>query len=103
MAVPLLQNPAFEHRFGQFLDEETHAVRASENLVHHLLRQRLAAGAPLDYGCPVWSAKAREGYRCDMRVMWPGQCELWPCGDEQQHPKLQHPVHHEREQLKRGR
>src|SRR2546421_11377650 len=37
MALLLLQNPAFEHRFSQFLDEQRHAVRASENLVHHLL------------------------------------------------------------------
>ena len=103
MALLLLQNPTFEHRFGQFLDEQRHAVRASENLVHHLLGQRLAAGDPLDDGRPVRSAKARESDRRDMRVMWPRRCELWPCVDEQQHPKLRHLVHHDREQFKRGR
>src|SRR6266403_5305061 len=102
MALLLLQNPTFEHRFGQFLDEQRHAVRASEDLVHPLRGQRLAAGDPLDDGRPVRSAKARESDRRDMRVMWPGRCELWACVDEQQHPKLRHLVHHEREQFKRG-
>src|SRR6266516_4096644 len=99
MAVPLLQEPAFEHHLGQFLDEQRHAVGAGENLVHHLLGQRLAAGDPLDYGRSVWSAKPRKGDGRDMRVIWPGWCELWPCSDEEQHSKLRHPIHYDREQL----
>ena len=55
MAVALPQNPAFEHRFGQFLHKQRHAVRANYDLIHHLLGQRLAAGDSLDYGRRVWS------------------------------------------------
>src|SRR6185295_9364209 len=38
-----------------------------------------------------------------MRVRWPGWCKLRPCGDDEQHPKLRHPIHGDREQLQRGR
>jgi hypothetical protein len=59
MVVPLVQDPAFEHHFGQFLNEQWNTVRARENLVRHLLGQRLAAGDPLDYRRTAGSAKPR--------------------------------------------
>ena len=102
MAVPFLQQPAFEHRLGQFLNEQRHAIGASENLVHHLLRQRLAARHPLDQCRAVASAKARERDRRHVRVTRPGRREFGPGGDEQQHPKLRHPLHRGGEQLQRG-
>ena len=48
MAVPLLQQPAFEHRLGQLLDEQRYAIGAGEDLVRHLLGKRLAGRDPLD-------------------------------------------------------
>ena len=56
MTVPFLQQPAFKHCFGQFLNEQRHAIGARKNLVHHLLRQCLAARYPLDQGRAVASA-----------------------------------------------
>jgi hypothetical protein len=46
--VALFQQPRLQHCLGQLFDKERHAIGPGENLAHHLLWQRLAAGEPLD-------------------------------------------------------
>ena len=99
IAIPFLQQPAFQHRLGQFLNEQRHAIGASENLVHHLLRQCLAACHPLDQCRAVASAKACERDRHHVRVIRPRRREFGPGSDEQQYPKLRHVLHYGGEQL----
>ena len=102
MAVAFMQQPAFQHRLGQLLNEQGYAIGASENLVHHLLRQGLATGHPLDQCRAVAPAKTCERDRRGMRVTRPRRREFGPGSDEQQDPKLRHVLHCGDEQLQRG-
>jgi len=60
LAIPFPQQSAFQHRLGQLLDEQRHAIGARKDLVRYLLRQRLASRHPLDQCRARASAKARE-------------------------------------------
>jgi hypothetical protein len=102
MAIPFLQQPAFQHRLSQLLNEHRHAIGASENLVHHLLRQCRTARHPLDQCRAVVSAKACERNRRHVGVIRPRRREFWSRSDEQQHPKLRHVLHYGADQLERG-
>ena len=46
------EQAGFEHRLGQLLDEQRHAVGARHDLLEDLGRQRLAAGDALDQIAP---------------------------------------------------
>jgi len=100
--VPLLHHLTFQHRLGQLLDEQRHAIGARKNLVRHLLRQALAARHLFDQCRAVTSAHACERDRRHVRVTGPGRREFWPGGHEQQRPKSRHLLHRSGEQLQRG-
>ena len=67
---------AFEHRLGQFLDEQRHAVGALDDLLEQRLRQRLAAGDVLDQRHALAPAEAVERHGGDVRLAGPGRLEV---------------------------
>ena len=75
---------ALEHRLGQFLDEQRHAVGALDDLLEQRLRQRLAAGDVLDHRHALAPAEAVERHGGDVRLARPGRLEVGAEGDEQQ-------------------
>jgi hypothetical protein len=75
MILFLAQKTALQHALGQFLDEQWHAVSAIDDLVYHLIGQRLA-GDLLDQGDPVASVQAIERQHRHLRLAGPGRLEL---------------------------
>src|SRR5262245_21711143 len=66
------QQPAFEHRPGQLLDEKWHAIRANKDLVVYLIGQGSPLGDLSYQLCPLASAQSRERDRRHMSVTRPG-------------------------------
>src|SRR6266850_7694254 len=81
--LPFPQQPAFEHCFGQLLDEEWHAVGANKDLVGHLVGQGSSLGDPGYQRCSLASAQSRKRDRCQMSVTRPGRRKLRPRTNEQ--------------------
>ena len=82
------QQLRLQHRLGQLLDEQRHAVGVSQDLLEHLLGQRLAAGE-LGYQLrPLAPAKAVQPQNGDMRLVAPTWAVLGSVGDDQQHRQL---------------
>ena len=50
-AVPLGEHVGFDHRLGQLLDEQRHAVGLDQELLDNLLRQLPRAGNALEIYC----------------------------------------------------
>ena len=102
-AVPLTWQAALEHRLGEFLDEERHAVRASGDLVHHPFEERFAARDVLNHRGTLPAREPLERVRRDVRQADPGRLELGPEGDDEQHGQARHPLDDAIQQLQRGR
>jgi hypothetical protein len=60
MGTGIGQHAALDHRLGQFLDEERHAVSALDDLLGDLLGQYLAASHPGDHLSPLSWCQAIE-------------------------------------------
>ena len=78
----LVQLLAFEHRFGQLLDEQRHAVGALDDLVEKLRRQRFAAGDVLDQRRARALREPVERQHGDMRLAGPRRLEIRSEGDD---------------------
>jgi hypothetical protein len=82
VAVALVREQAgLEHGLGQLLDEQRYPVRAGQDLLQHLGRERLAAGHPPDHRPALPSAEPAERERGDVPVPGPGRDELGPVRD----------------------
>ena len=64
------QQTRLQHRLGELLDEQRHAVGARHDLLQHLRRQRLAAGDPCHHRRAVDAARGGDS---DSWVTW-----AWP-------------------------
>ena len=58
----------FEHRLGQLLDEQRHAVGLGHDLRRDLVRQRLVPDHPLDQGGALAPAEPGQRQRADVRL-----------------------------------
>ena len=96
----LAQRPALEQLPGQLLDVQGYAVRMLENLVGHLLRQRLAAYDAVNEHARILATEAGEPY---VRADRPGWLEFQPSGDEHHDGKPRNRLHQQAQQLQRGR
>ena len=61
------EQAGLEHRLGQLLDEQRHAVGARDDLLEHLGRQRLVARDPFDHCSTLAPAEAIERQGRDVR------------------------------------
>ena len=94
-----MSRPELEHRLGQLLDEQRHAVGARHDLLEHLGRQRLAARDSFDHRRALAPAEAIERQRRDVRVARPRRAELGPVGEHRQDRQGAHPLDQQVEQL----
>ena len=89
----------FQHRLGQLLDEQRHAVGARHDLLDDLGRQRLVAGDPRDRSAP-WRRPSRPmRQRRHVRLAGPGRGELRPEGDQRQRRQLPDALDHHAQEL----
>ena len=93
----------FQHRLGQLLDEQRHAVGARHDLLDDLGRQRLVARDPCDQIRPLAPAQTAHGQRGDVRLAGPGRLELRPEGDQHQDGQPLDALDHEAQELERRR
>ena len=80
----LVELLAFQHRLGQFLDEQRHAVGALDDLLEQRGRQRLAAGDVLHHRHALAPAEAVERHGGDVRMADPRRLEIGAVRDDQQ-------------------
>ena len=81
---PVVATAGFEHRLGQLLDEQRHAVGALDDLVDDLAGKAGIAGEPLDQRRAVAPAEPVQRQHRHMRLAAPGVLELGAEGDDQQ-------------------
>jgi hypothetical protein len=81
---PVRAASGFEHRLGQLLDKERHAIGALEHLVCDLARQCCVAGDRPDERQTVALIEAVERQQGHVRPPEPRRLELGPEGDDQQ-------------------
>ena len=67
------QQARFQHRLGQLLDEQRHAVGARHDLLDDLRRQRLVARDPRDQIRALAPAQPAHGQRGHVRLAGPGR------------------------------
>ena len=93
----------FEHRLGQLLDEQRHAVGALGDLLHDLGRQRVIAGDVFDHRRGVAPVEPRQSEHRHMRLPGPGRLELGAERREQQHRPMRDPLDRAVQQFARAR
>jgi hypothetical protein len=98
-----VQETALQHALGQFLDEQRHAVGALDDLLDHVIGQRLPAGILLDQRGPVAPVQAIERQHADLRLASPRRLELGTEPNDQQYRQAADMLDGEVEQLVRGR
>jgi hypothetical protein len=103
MIAGIQEQARFQHRLGQLLDEQRHAVGARHNLLDDRRRQRLVAAHPGNQIRPQTPAQTAQGQRGHVRLAGPGRLELRPEGDQRQHPQLRDALDHEAQELERRR
>ena len=96
-----LESAQLEHRLGELLDIEGHAVGPGDDMVEDLGRQLPAAGHLLDQRRRLAVAEMGEGERGDVRKTRPGRHETGPVGDQQQDRHALNAIDHQMEQLAR--
>jgi hypothetical protein len=73
--------PSTISSLGQFLDKERHAIRALDDLVDDIGRQRSEiAGKLVHQGCPFAAAEAVQRDHRHLGLAGPGRLELRPVG-----------------------
>ena len=100
---PVVAIAAFEHRLGQLLDKQRHAVGALDDLVDGLAGEAGIAGEPLDQRRAVVPAEPVQRQRRHMRLTAPGVLELGAEGDDEQDRQPRDPIERQVEQFARGR
>ena len=100
---PVVAIAAFEHRLGQLLDEQRHAVGALDDLVDDLAGETGIAGEPLDQRRAVAPAEPVQRQRRHMRLAAPGVLKLGAEGDDEQDRQPRYPIERQVEQFARGR
>ena len=90
MAASVLEQPGFEDGFGEFLDEQRHAIGLGQNLLENLLRKQLAAGYPVDHGSALSASQPAQKERCHVPMPRPAGNELRPEGDDHEHREPLH-------------
>jgi hypothetical protein len=100
---PVVLVGPFQHRLGQFLDEQRHAVGAVGDLIDDLAAERGVAGQPQHQRGDLALAKAVQRQHRHMRLAAPGRLKLGPEGNHQQDGQARDPVDGQIDQLARGR
>ena len=68
--------PSFQHRLGEFLDEQRIPIGLGDDLFHHFGGQRAAAGHLRDHAFNVVTVEAAERQGADIGETSPGRLEL---------------------------
>ena len=100
---PVSLRGAFQHRLGQLLDKQRHAVGALDDLRDDIGGERGIAGQLLHQRLAVAFAEPIERQTRDVGAAAPGRLEFGTKGDHQQHRQLPHPVDGQIQELARGR
>jgi hypothetical protein len=93
----------FQHRLGQLLDKQRHAVGARHDLLDDRRRQRLGIGDLRDEIGDLAATEAAHGQHHDIRLTGPWRLEFRPEGDQHQNRQLPDALDHQGQQLKRRR
>ena len=93
----------FQHRLRQLLDEQRHALRALDDLVHDAARQPFLAGDPFDQRRSFAPVEAVESQHRDVRLSGPSRLKFASEGDDEQHGQARYMLHRHLQQLARGR
>ena len=96
------RHTALQDALGQFLDEQWHAVGAIDDLIDHVVGQRLAAGDLLDQSGPVMPVQPIERQHRDLRLAGPRWLEFGTKGHDKQHRQIADTLDREIEELARG-
>ena len=75
----------FDHRLGQFLDEQRHAVGSVQDLGHELGRQSPLAGDPIDQRGSIAFVETIQQAQRDVRLTGPWRIELGPERHDDEH------------------
>ena len=76
------EDAGFQHRLGQFLDEQRVAVGLDDDLFYHFGGQHAAAGHPRDHAFNVVAVEATERQGADVGETNPRRLELRPEGEQ---------------------
>jgi hypothetical protein len=83
IAVGILdQDARFQHRLGEFLDEQRVSVGLGDDLFHHFGGQHATAGHPRDHSLNVVAVEATQRQGADIGETNPGRLELRPEGEQ---------------------
>ena len=93
----------FEHRLGQFLDEQRHAVGALGDLLHDLGWQRRIPGDVRDHRRRVAPVEPWQRQHRHMRLPGPWRLKLGAEHRQQQHRPVRDPLYHAVQQFARTR
>ena len=93
----------FQHRLGQFLDEQRHAVGALGDLLHDLGRQRRIPGDVGDHRRRVAPVEPGQRQHRHMRLPGPRRLKLGAEHCQQQHRPVRDPLDHAVQQFARTR
>jgi hypothetical protein len=99
---PRDEQAPFEHRLGQFLDEERHPVGLGDDLRRHLGGQRPAGDMP-GQGLDLGGCQAVERDAGDVREARPRRLVFRPEGDQHQYRQGADPLDRQIEHFERGR
>ena len=86
------EDAGFQHRLGQFLDEQRIAVGLNHDLLCHFGGQRAAARYPRDYAFDAGAVEAAEPQGADIWETNPGRLKLRPEGEQSKDRQLAHPL-----------
>jgi len=89
---PVVLVGPFEHRLGQFLDEQRHAIGALGNLLDNFAAQWRVSGKTADEGRNVALAEPVQRQHGHVRLAAPGLLELGAEGDNQQDRLPRRPI-----------
>ena len=93
----------FEHRLGQFLDEQRHAVGALGDLLHDLGWQRRIPGDVCDHRRRVAPVEPCQRQHRHMRLPGPRRLKFGAEHGQQQHRPVRDPLYHAVQQFARTR
>ena len=93
----------FQHRLGQFLDEQRHAVGSLDNIGDGFRRKSRVARQSSHHRLAVAFAETIEHHTADMGLAAPGRMEFGTEGNQQQHGQLPDPVDGQIQQFSRRR
>ena len=103
IAIGVLNEDAgFQHRLGQFLDEQWVAIRLDHDLFCHFGGQRAAARHPRDHAFDVRAVETAQRQGADIEQTNPRRLELRPEGEQRQYWELANPLDSEVEQFEGG-